>query len=334
MSDGQTDISGEQRAAIDAAVLAVVGSGTEKTITPVLGGVSGALVYRIDAGGHRFVLRMEGTATRRHNPHQYHAMRIAADMKLAPRIHHLDEESGTVVMDFIEDRRLETYPGGPAGLAAAVGELLAKLQDLPFFQQTIAYPNVAERLWAKVCGSGMFADGVLDPYSEKLKHVVAAYDAGSVQPVAGHNDVLPRNLLFDGNRLWLIDWEGASLNDPLIDVGTALDNFAPTPELEDQLLLAWRKRSLAAHERDRLTLIRALNRLAYASILFRAAAQAPRSAPMCDLSALTSIAFENAFREGRLKPETPEASLALGKMFLEAFLTGGAAPGLPPLFMR
>lgn len=334
MSDGLAVVSEEQRAAIEAAVSAVIGSGTASTITPVLGGVSGALVYRIDTGNRRYVLRMEGAATRRHNPHQYHAMRVAADMNLAPRIHYLEEDAGIVVMEFIEDHRLETYPGGPRGLAVAVGELLAKLQKLPSFQQVIAYPDVAERLWAKICKSGMFADGVLDPYSEKLVRITDAYAWDSAQSVAGHNDVLPRNLLFDGHRLWLIDWEGASLNDPLIDVGTALDNFAPSPELEDALLMAWREQPLVAQDRDRLRTIRALNRLAYASILFRAAAQGAIAAPIKDLSALTSIEFENAFRERRLKPETPEASLALGKMFLRSFLTEAAAPGLPPLFMR
>lgn len=334
MSGGEAEISEDQRAAIDVAVSAVTGSAKSSTIVPILGGVSGALVCRIDTNGSRYVLRRQAAATRRHNPHQYHAMRVAADMNLAPRIHYLDEDAGIVVMAFIEDHRLETYPGGPRGLAVAVGELLAKLQDLPSFQHVIAYPDVAQRLWTKVRQSGMFVDGVLDPYSEKLACIIESYVWESARSVAGHNDLLPRNLLFDGHRLWLIDWEGASLNDPLIDVGTALDNFAPSPELEEVLLTAWRRRPLVAQDRDRLRTVRAFNRLAYASILFTAAAQGRTAAPIKDLSALTSIEFENAFREGRLKPETPEASLALGKMFLRSFLTAEAAPGLPPLFMR
>lgn len=334
MSGGLEGISDQQRVAIDAAVSAVVGSVPAHAITPILGGVSGALVYRIEAGGRRYVLRTEGAATRRHNPQQYQAMRLAAEQGIGPPIHYVDEAAGVVVMDFIEDHRLESYPGGPYGLAVAVGELLAKVQSLASFERSIAYPAVVTRLWAKICQSGLFAEGVLDAYSEKLKRIIEAYSWDSTQSVAGHNDVLPRNLLFDGARLWLIDWEGASLNDPLIDVGTALDNFAPTPDLEEVLLHAWCERSLAPPDRERLLLIRALNRLAYASILFRAAAQAPRTGPVSDLSALTALEFERAFRDGRLKPETPEASHALGKMFLESFLTGGAAPGLPPLFMR
>ena len=41
------------------------------------------------------------------------------------------------------------------------------------------------------------------------------------QYVSSHNDVLPRNVLFDGKRLWLIDWENGNRNEPLADLATA-----------------------------------------------------------------------------------------------------------------
>jgi thiamine kinase-like enzyme len=31
--------------------------------------------------------------------------------------------------------------------------------------------------------------------------------------VASHNDVKPENIVFDGDRVWLVDWEVAFLND-------------------------------------------------------------------------------------------------------------------------
>jgi thiamine kinase-like enzyme len=57
--------------------------------------------------------------------------------------------------------------------------------------------------------------------------------------VSSHNDSIPSNILFDGDRLWLIDWESAYRNDPLVDVAIVLDSFAILPELEDVLLRAW-----------------------------------------------------------------------------------------------
>lgn len=323
-----------QRDAAYAALRATIGSTHVDSIRPVSGGVSGAFVFRVDAGGHRYVLRMEGPASPLRNPHQYASMRIVADAGMAPRLHHLDETARVVVMDFIEDRPLETFPGGPRELARATGQMLKQLQALPSFPRFVAYPDIVARLWAHVCRTGLFADGILDPHTERLARIRDAYVWNPENSVSSHNDVLPRNVLFDGNRLWLVDWEAAYLNDPLVDVGTALDNFAPTPELEEVLLQAWLGRAPDQSLRERLTLIRALSRLFYAGVLLSASALAPRARPEADLSVLTYAEFEQAVRSGRLTPETSETSHALGKIFLASFLSGAVPPGLPPMFMR
>jgi hypothetical protein len=151
---------------------------------------------------------------------------------------------------------------------------------------------------------------------------------------SSHNDVLPRNILFDGERLWLIDWENACRNDPLVDVATALDNFAQSPELEEALMLAWLDDAPDRPLRDRLAQVRALTRLYYAGVLFSASALAPRHKPDDSLSALSAAQFERAIREGRLIAGTAETSHALGKMFLASFLSGSPPPGLPPMYMR
>lgn len=42
---------------------------------------------------------------------------------------------------------------------------------------------------------------------------------GAVDLVYGHNDLLPANIMDDGSRLWLIDWDYAGWNSPLFDLG-------------------------------------------------------------------------------------------------------------------
>lgn len=42
--------------------------------------------------------------------------------------------------------------------------------------------------------------------------------------VFGHNDLLPANILDDGVRLWLIDWDYAGFNSPLFDLGGLASN--------------------------------------------------------------------------------------------------------------
>lgn len=323
-----------QRHTARSAVTAVLGAAAVASVRPLTGGVSGAFVFLIETSGRRYVLRIEGPEGPLRNPHQYFSMRIAAEAGIAPRIHYLDDIDRVVISDFIEDRRLETYPGGCRGLARAIGAMLRELQSLARFPCFADYPDIVSRLWTHVCKTGLFAEGLLDAASQRLFEIRKAYALHAKTHVSSHNDVLPRNVLFDGERLWLIDWETGYRNDPLVDLATALDNFAPSPELEEVLLLAWLGHEPDHLLRDRLALVRALTRLFYAGVLFSGSALSPRVRPDPDLSAPTSDEFERAIRDGRLLAETPETTHVLGKMFLSSFLSGAVPPGLPPMYMR
>jgi Ser/Thr protein kinase RdoA (MazF antagonist) len=162
---------------------------------------------------------------------------------------------------------------------------------------------------------------------ERLELVREAYDAGSTRLVSSHNDSIPSNILFDGDRLWLIDWESAYRNDPLVDVAIVLDSFAILPELEEVLLQAWFGRAPDSALHARLELTHALTRLYYAGVLLSASAAASWVTADTDLSAPTLPQFLRAIHEGRLKPGVPETKHILGKMFLASFLSGVAPPG-------
>ncbi len=48
--------------------------------------------------------------------------------------------------------------------------------------------------------------------------------AGPFDIVFGHNDLLAANIMDDGQRLWLIDWEYGGFNTPLFDLGGIASN--------------------------------------------------------------------------------------------------------------
>jgi hypothetical protein len=312
---------------VRSALVAAFGSAPISTITPIAGGASAASTFRVDAAERRYLLRVEGQPSPLRNPYQYISMRIAAEAGIAPKIHYIDEAALVAVIDFIEQQSLKTYPGGTRALAQALGELLSRVQATRVFPDFVNYPDIVARLFAHVRRTGLFAANLLDVHVERLELLREAYDAGSTGLVSSHNDPIPSNILFDGERLWLIDWESAYCNDPLVDVAIMLDSFAPSPELEEVLLRAWLGRASDETLRNRLALIRALTRLYYAGVLLSASASAPRAAPDTDLSAPTLPAFQLAISEGRLKPGTPETKHILGKMFLDSFFSGVAAPG-------
>ena len=230
-------------------------------------------------------------------------------------------------MDFVQRQPLDRYPGGLPALTKALGELLARLQATPTFPAFVRYPDIVARLWAHVCRTGLFAPGVLDRCNDHLERIRAAYIWDEANSVSSHNDSLPANILFDGNRLWLIDWESAYRTDPLVDLAVVGDSFARTPELEEILHRAWLGRPLDEALRDRLRLVRALTRLYYAGVLFSASATAPRAAPDMRIAAPTLAELAAATSAGRLRIDTPAAKHVFGKMFLASFLTDVATPG-------
>jgi thiamine kinase-like enzyme len=59
---------------------------------------------------------------------------------------------------------------------------------------------------------------------------------GPVQIVFAHNDLLAANLINDGERLWLIDWDYAGFNSPLFDLANLSTNNELSPDLQEALL--------------------------------------------------------------------------------------------------
>jgi Ser/Thr protein kinase RdoA (MazF antagonist) len=317
----------ERRETARATLAAAFGPSAVEALQPIGGGASGALTYRVEASGRSYLLRIETRRSPLRNPHQYECMRIAAEAGIAPALRYVDADAGVAVMDFVRQRPIAEYPGGGSALAKDLGRLAARLQRTPAFPSLWDFPRVVERIFGFVRGSRLFADGLLDSHAEAFERVRAAYRWDSSMLVSSHNDPNPQNVLFDGERLWLVDWETAYRNDPLTDVAILVESFAQTPELERALVEAWLGGEPDRALRARLTLMRQLTRLYYAGLLLSIAASQPREPPESDLGAPTPAEFRAAFARGEHAPTSRETMFVLGKMSLASFLAGMSAPG-------
>ncbi|HIP24674.1 MAG TPA: choline kinase [Rhodobacteraceae bacterium] len=61
-------------------------------------------------------------------------------------------------------------------------------------------------------------------------------DIGPIELVFGHNDLMAANILDDGQRLWLIDWDYAGFNSPLFDLGGLASNNGLSAAQEQDML--------------------------------------------------------------------------------------------------
>ena len=319
----------ERREAAQAALHAAFGAKTSIRLEQLRGGASGALLYRVAAKEKSYVLRVEGARSPLRNPHQYACMRTAAEADVAPALRHADPEAGIAIMDCVQSEPLAKFPGGPKQLAAAVGQLAARLQNTPSFPAFHDYAALLTRMIEGLSHPDFFVAGLLAPHRELFERIREAYPWRGSALVSSHNDPNPQNLLFDGRRLWLVDWETAYLNEPLTDVAILAESFAATSELESALLEGWCGTPPDAELRARLQLMRLLSRLYYAGLLLSIGrARAARSTPDSDLRAPTRAEFGAAVAKGGLSPGSGEVLYTLGKMMLASFLKGAEAPAL------
>ena len=277
------------------ALRAAFGAAPLAALEPVAGGASGASTYRVEVGGHAHLLRMETRRDAMRNPHQYACMQIAADAGIAPPLRYVDPAAGIAIMAFVPSRPLDAYPGGAAPLARDLGRLIARLQATPAFPSLGEYADILGRMLAFLRSAGVFAAALVDPLEAGFRRIREAYPWRASAAVSSHNDPNPRNVLFDGERLWLVDWETSYRNDPFTDVAVVSNELAAAPALEEALLAGWLGRPPDRVERARLLLMRQLTRpllrRASSSSAFAPSHHAP---PLAELRALTPDEFRTA----------------------------------------
>jgi Phosphotransferase enzyme family len=201
--------------------------------------LASSLVFRIIVRGSPFLLKI---STRANDPARHYAcMRAAADAGLAPRVLYTDIEDSISITDFVDAQPLPVSEA-----LVRLPAVLRKLHNLPPFSR-VPFNTTCTFLLNK----GPALDGYLQKFqaanilpkteSEEFfaRHaeVAAVYPYDDVEMVSSHNDLFkPDNILFDWQRVWLVDWEAAFLNDRYADLA-AVANQVVTNDEEEMVYL-------------------------------------------------------------------------------------------------
>ncbi len=183
------------------------------TIVPVAAGLSGAGVYKV---GDAHVLKVS-TESADAWQRKLAIVRAAADAGVAPRVVHSDEERRAIVSEYVVDRGLMPRlmdPRTRGETIALLGHTLRRVHELPIAPGTAAEdPRELLRTRSAACTTApsFVADAVRRALAER---------APDAAVVLSHNDVNPSNLVCDGERLLLVDWDVAGVNDPYYDLAT------------------------------------------------------------------------------------------------------------------
>jgi aminoglycoside phosphotransferase (APT) family kinase protein len=260
----------DKRPAIDRGLLAAFGSTTLDTITPVSGGLSGAGVHRIEIGGRAYLLRLDGPRDGLRDPARSHAcMKIAAEAGLAPRVLYADAEAGFAITDFVVARP-SMVPR--TALIAQLGQAVRALHDTPAFPPLVDYLDGLDNLTAQALGSGLPTPTMVAKARAVQVALTTAYRRLEPQLVSSHNDLNPGNIVHDGQRPWLIDWDAAFLADRYVDLAAVANVYARERADEAALLEAYFGEPPTPDRQARLYLARQISHLFHAMIFISMAA--------------------------------------------------------------
>jgi len=326
IDDPLASLPADRRDRARSALTAVFGAAPVSVTQAITTGAS-ASIHRIEVGGRVWLLRLESFLRDavRDPERAYCCMRSAAEAGIAPAVLHADGDAGVAITAFVEDRPLDDFPGGPEALARSLGSLARRLQATPVFPAVADYPSIIGGLLDRLRRTRLYG-ALLDPHRDGFERLREAYPWDEAQLVSSHNDPHPGNILFDGERLWLIDWETAYRNDPTVDLAIMTMYLAGTSELQEALLQSWGGRPSDPVLRARVLLMRQLAKLFYGCANGLFLAETRPDLVETDLAAPTPAQFSAAIRDGRLIQNSPEAQRIGGKVALRTFLEGVASP--------
>ena len=207
---------------------------------PLAGGLTNHN-FLVEDGGNRYVVRVGGDIAA-HNivrTTEAAASRAAHAAGVSPGVHYAS--SSALAIGYVEGQTLTPQDvRAPENRARLVDLIKRAHREIPrhfsgpapmfwVFQVARQYDRALRELES----SHVPALPALARMAESLERSV-----GPIDLVFGHNDLLAGNLLDDGERLWLIDWEYAGFNSPLFDIGGLASNSEASREaLEDMMEL-------------------------------------------------------------------------------------------------
>jgi thiamine kinase-like enzyme len=208
------------------------------TPEPLSGGITNQN-FLVDDAGRKYVVRLGGDIpvhqVMRFN--ELAASRAAQAAGISPEV--VYNQPGVLVLRFIEGKVFgEADVRVPENLTRILPLLKACHRELP---KHLRGPALVFWVFHVIRDYGHSLAEGKSRHLSKLSRLLEINEAleravGRIDLVFGHNDLLPANLIDDGERLWLIDWDYAGFNSPLFDLANLASNNQLEPDQEAWLL--------------------------------------------------------------------------------------------------
>jgi aminoglycoside phosphotransferase (APT) family kinase protein len=230
----------EKSAAVTRALRDAFGVAEFEDIRRLTKGTSSA-VFRIVVRGCPYVLKF---ILRTSDPGRKIAcMTAAADAGLAPRVWYTSIPDRIAITDFVE--------AVPFPVTDGLLRMPAVLRALHGLTRFPTVPDHLNTTCMFLMNEGAAVDGLIRNFREanivpedeseelftRYAQMADVYPRHDPDLVSSHNDLFkPDNILFDGRRVWLVDWEAAFLNDRYADLAVVANLVVSNEEEESAYL--------------------------------------------------------------------------------------------------
>lgn len=196
--------------------------------------------FRLTAGNEGFALRLAGLGTEEYvdRAAEHVNATLAAERGLAAPVVWFDESDGTMLTRWLPGTTTTAAALRDPDATCRAARALAEVHALgPGFRGRYDVFDAIGGYQAVLSGSGVRLPPAWRRLAPTVERIERSLAAAPVRLVPCHNDPYPGNLVDDGERVRLVDWEYAGLGDPAWDLAD-LSVEAGLGDAGDELLLA------------------------------------------------------------------------------------------------
>jgi thiamine kinase-like enzyme len=172
---------------------------------------------------------------------EHRASAAAARAGVAPAVVEFVAPDGPLAVVHLDARPLG--PEEVRGDLHRVAELCRRLHAGPPALRDVKTGEVLQRYARLVAEHGTWVPRGHAALAPAVDRALAVLARSAVPLVPCHNDLPGGNVLDDGTRLWLVDFEYAANNDPWCELGTLASGAGLSPEQVEELVTAYDDRA-------------------------------------------------------------------------------------------
>jgi thiamine kinase-like enzyme len=260
----------EKQSAVTYALQAAFGVNEYEDIVPLTGGLSSAMAYKIRVKNKPYLLKILRKEVISDPANEFACMQAGAEAGIAPRLWYANVEERLMISDFVEAKPF------PEDMGRRMAATIRTLHALPHFEMPKMgnYITAMDGLVRRFQAEKLLPESVTAELFQRYGDVLRVYPLNDADMVSSHNDLKPQNIRFDGEHVWLVDWESAFLNDEHVDLAIVANFFVRDEAQEKEYLRSYFGEPAGVNRQARFFLMRQELSMFYAALLLLEAARA------------------------------------------------------------